>query len=72
MIIEQDVPIPPKHGGKYVGVLRALEVGQSVVLPMSQQNSCYLVWRLKTEAGSTKQFTTRVVSQQETRVWRTE
>lgn len=65
MKIEKNIPIPPRKSGLISLTLREMKVGDSIVIPKSQDTS----WR--TAAMRLKMdIVTRKISDTETRLWR--
>lgn len=65
--IENNVPIPPEHGGKgYAATIRKLKKGQSVLLPTSRKNLGGIVSYI----GGKGAFVMRSMPGNKTRIWR--
>jgi len=69
--IEKDVPLPElATGGDYSATLRALEPGDSFVVPKERAATIRTtIARLYRDPNNTKQFTTRIMGE-EIRTWR--
>lgn len=73
--IERGIPIPKSRGSRsgFSELLCQLKVGESVLLPCSNQSARALIYQIQRRKNdpSTGEFTGRKVDGEHTRVWRT-